>query len=292
MAFARAARRAEPQCRVLAGIGGIQEGQILDDFERFFAAGGLKAADAIDIHHYPTLRPPEFLEGLLVKLNALMEKHGGRKPIWITEYGYYADDEPQSVPIRHGGFDRPLASEQVQAEYAVRWATIALANGVDKVFYHAGTCPGINADNLEGVFYKYGGQPRKIYAAQAVMASFLTPSAKFVKKLSLGPTVRGYLFRDGQRLVAVVLVTRQHEGRPNSRERAQDRNPGPHGPAAAFSGLHAQRHAGVPDRRWPFGRGLRGGGEVRGNPIGRSTSAGPRPTVPMAAHVDPYSVGY
>jgi len=210
VAFARAARRADRapsagrSCRVLAGIGGINDGQILVDFERFFAAGGLKAADAIDIHHYPTLRPPEFLENLLVKLNALMEKHGGRKPIWITEYGYYADDEPQSVPIRHTGFDRPLAGEQVQAEYAVRWATIALAGGVDKVFYHAGTCPGINADNLEGVFYKYGGQPRKIYAAQAVMASFLTPSAKFVKKLALGPTVRGYLFRDGQRLIAVV----------------------------------------------------------------------------------------
>jgi hypothetical protein len=205
VAFAGAARRADPQARVLAGIGYLQEGQILEDFDRMFAAGGLKAADAIDIHYYPTLRPPEFLEGLLVKLNALMDKHGGRKPIWITEYGYYADDEPQSVPIRHGGFDRPLASERVQAEYAVRWATIALANGVDKVFYHAGTCPGINADNLEGVFYKYGGQPRKIYAAQAVMASFLTPSAKFVKKLSLGPAaVRGYLFRDGQRLVAAV----------------------------------------------------------------------------------------
>jgi lysophospholipase L1-like esterase len=204
VAFARAARRADPQCRVLAGIGGIQEGQIMGDFEKFFAAGGLAAADAIDIHHYPTLRPPEFLEDLLAKLNALMDKHGGRKPIWITEYGYYAEDEPQSVPIRHTGFDRPLASERVQAEYAVRWATIALANGVDKVFYHAGTCPGINADNLEGVFYEYGGQPRKIYAAQAVMASFLTPSAKFVKKLSLGPAVRGYLFRDGQRLIAVV----------------------------------------------------------------------------------------
>ncbi len=204
VAFAAGARRADPQCHVLAGIGGINDGQILDDFDRMFAAGGLKAADAIDIHHYPTLRPPEFLEGLLVKLNALMDKHGRRKPIWITEYGYYGDDEPQTIPMRHGGFDRPLASERLQAEYAVRWAVIALANGVDKVFYHAGTCPGINADNLEGVFYKYGGQPRKIYAAQAVMASFLTPSAKFVKKLSLGPAVRGYLSRDGERLVAVV----------------------------------------------------------------------------------------
>jgi hypothetical protein len=214
VAFARAARRADPQCRVLAGIGGLNDGQILGDFERFFAAGGLEAADAIDIHHYPSLRPPEFFESLLVKLNALMEKHGGRKPIWMTEYGYYADDEPQIAPLHHSGFNRPLPNERVQAEYAVRWATIALANGVDKVFYHAGTCPGINADNLEGVFYKYGGQPRKVYATQAVMASFLTPSAKFVKKLSLRPTVLGYLFRDDERLIAVVWASGSTKAAP------------------------------------------------------------------------------
>ena len=257
-------RRADPQCRVLAGIGGIQEGQIMGDFDKFFAAGGLEAADAIDIHHYPTLRPPEFLEDLLVKLNALMDKHGGRKPIWITEYGYYAEDDPQSVPVRHTGFDRPLASERLQAEYAVRWATIALANGVDKVFYHAGTCPGINADNLEGVFYEYGGQPRKIYAAQAVMAFFLTPGAKFVKKLPLGPTVRGYLFRDGQRLVAVVWSPSRAGAAPIRVKDAEDRSSGPDGPAAADSRVHAHRHAGVPDRRRPFGRGIRGSSEMMG----------------------------
>jgi len=203
-AAARAARRADPECRVLAGIGAIQEGQILDDFARFFAAGGLAAVDAVDVHHYPGLRPPEFLEGLLAKLNALMEKHGGRKPIWITEYGYYADDEPAALPVSHSGFDRPLSSEARQAEYAVRWAVIALAGGVEKVFYHAGTCQGINSDNLEGVFYKYAGQPRKIYAAQAVMAHFLTPSTQFVKPLDLGPGVKAFLFREGPRLVAVV----------------------------------------------------------------------------------------
>lgn len=213
-AAARAARRADPQCRVLAGIGAIQEGQILADFDRFFSAGGLAAIDAVDVHHYPGIRPPEFLENLLAKLNALMEKHGGRKPIWMTEYGYYADDEPAVVPVSHSGFNRPLASEQRQAEYAVRWAVIALAGGVEKVFYHAGTCQGINGDNLEGVFYKYGGQPRKIYAAQAVMAHLLTPSTEFVKPLDLGSGVKGYLFRDGARLVAVAWSPGRSQPKP------------------------------------------------------------------------------
>ena len=213
-AFARAVRRANPQAKVLAGIGGLHEGQIMDDFEKFFAAGGLAASDAIDIHHYPQQRPPEFFEKLLEQLNALMDKHGGRKPIWLTEYGYYAEDEPWTVPLPHNDFDQPLPSERVQAEYAVRWATLCFANGVEKIFYHAGTCGGINSGSLQGVFFGYGGQPRKIYAAQAVMAHLLTPTCRFVKKLALGEGVRAYLFRDGQRLVCVVWAPKAGKPRP------------------------------------------------------------------------------
>jgi len=204
IAFARAAKRASPDCKVLAGMGYVSEGQIMKDFEEFFAAGGLKACDAVDIHHYPRIRPPEFVEPLLEQLNALMDRHGGRKPLWLTEYGYYAEDEPWIVPLPHHDFDQPLPSERVQAEYAVRWATLCFANGVEKVFYHAGTCGGINSGSLQGVFFEYGGQPRKIYAAQAVMAHLFTPTCRFVKKLSLGDGVKGYLFRDGQRPFAVV----------------------------------------------------------------------------------------
>ncbi|MCR4415820.1 MAG: carbohydrate binding domain-containing protein [Thermoguttaceae bacterium] len=213
-AFARAARRADPGCKVLAGIGGIGDGQMLDDFKAFFAAGGLEAADAIDIHHYPTLRPPEFLEGPLARLVAAMEQHGPRKPIWMTEYGYYADDEPWAVPMPHEGFNRPLPSEQVQAEYAVRWAVIALAGGVEKIFYHAGTCGGVNSDSLQGVFYEYGGQPHKIYAAQAVMAHLLAPTMKFQRRLPLGEGVRAYLFGDGKRFVAVIWAPRKVKPKP------------------------------------------------------------------------------
>jgi len=207
-AFARAARQANPHSRVLAGIGYVSEGQILEDFDKFFAAGGLAVADAIDIHHYPRIRPPEFIEGPLQQLNALMDQHGGRKPIWLTEYGYYADDDPAAVPLAHGGFDQPLANELQQSEYAVRWAVVNLANGVDKIFYHAGTCDGLNQDSLQGIFFEYGGTPHKIYAAQAVLAHWLTPTAHFVRRLPLAAPVRAYLFRDGERLVCVIWADR------------------------------------------------------------------------------------
>jgi len=203
-AFVRAARRANPECKILAGIGYLREGQIMEDFRKFFGAGGLEVIDAVDIHYYPRIRPPEFIEGLLAHLNSLMDEYGGRKPIWLTEYGYYADDEPWAVPIPHRDFNQPLRDEGLQAEYAVRWATIMFANGVHKIFYHAGTCAGINGDSLQGVFYEYGGEPHKIYAAQAVMGRIFSPTCRFIKRLRLGTSVKGYLFRDRQRLVAVV----------------------------------------------------------------------------------------
>ena len=207
-AFAQAARKTNPQCKILAGIGALSQGRIMEDFRTFFAAGGLECIDAVDIHLYPRIRPPEFAEPLMEELNGLMDKHGGRKPIWLTEIGYYADDEPSSIPMSHKDFNQPLPNEQVQAAYAVRLAAIMFANGVEKIFYHAGTCAGVNSDNLQGVFFEYAGEPHKIYAAQAVMASIFTPDCRFVKRLSLGDALKGYLFHEGKRLFAVVWSMR------------------------------------------------------------------------------------
>jgi len=78
------------------------------------------------------------------------------------------------------------------------------ANGVERIFYHAGTCAGINGDSLQSVFYEYGGEPHKIYAAQAVMARIFPPTCRFIKRLTLGDGLRGYLFQDGEQLAAVV----------------------------------------------------------------------------------------
>ncbi|MFP4056234.1 MAG: endo-1,4-beta-xylanase [Candidatus Brocadiia bacterium] len=210
-AFCRAARRADPQAKVLAGVGGLR----FDHFQSFFAAGGLEGIDAVDVHHYPRTRPPEFIEDELRRLAELMARHGGPKPIWITEYGYYADDQPWAVPIPHQGHNQPLRDETTQCAYAVRWATLALANGAEKVFYHAGTCDGLNRDSLQGIFHEYGGQPHKIYAAQAVLSRVLAPSCRFVRRLDLpGEGVRGHLFRDGERLTAVLWAPRGAKPQP------------------------------------------------------------------------------
>ncbi|MFW6164363.1 MAG: hypothetical protein ACODAJ_16460 [Planctomycetota bacterium] len=202
--FVRAARRADPECRILAGMGYVRGGQIEQDWEQFLAAGGHEGVDTMDIHHYPRIRPPEFIEPLLVTLGEQMARHGGRKPLWLTEYGYYADDAPWAVPLPHSRFNRPLRSEALQCAYAVRWAALCFANGVDKILYHAGTCDGVNRDSLQDIFFEYAGRPHAVYAAQAVMSHLFTTSCRFVRQLSLGEGVRAYLFGDEGRSFAVV----------------------------------------------------------------------------------------
>lgn len=203
-AFVEGARRADPKCKILAGLGGLHQGQLMNEWEQFFAAGGAKGVDAIDIHHYPRLQAPEYIEPLLTDFRALMARHGQRQPIWLTEFGYYADDDLVTVPARFSGFDRPLPSERMQAAYAVRWSVIMLAAGVDKLFHHAGTCDSLDADSLQGVFFQYGGAPKRIYAAQAIMARWLTPATKFVKKVDCGAHGRAYLFAAGEQALAVA----------------------------------------------------------------------------------------
>ncbi len=200
-AFARAARQADPDCRILAGIGGLSDGITNEHFAAFFAAGGLEEIDAVDIHHYPGLRPPEAVAPTLTRLVELMARQGPRKPLWLTEYGYYADDDPTHLPIPHSGFNTPLPSEKVQVDYVARWTVLMLAGGVDKLFYHAGTCDSVNRDSLQGVFFEYGGTPHKVYAGQAVLAHLFRPSCRFVESLDWGDGVHAHLFRDGRRLV-------------------------------------------------------------------------------------------
>lgn len=106
----------------------------------------------------------------------MMDQYGVRRPIWLTETAYSADDEPWITPA-DVYFPSPayLASERMQAEYEVRYNTILLANGVEKIFYHAGTGSGINHNNLWTMFLRYQSEPYKAYASQAVQAKLLTP---------------------------------------------------------------------------------------------------------------------
>lgn len=203
--FAKAAREADPDCRILAGIGGWPS-SVERMFRDMFDQGALDAIDAVDVHTYPGLTPPEATEKGLTVLRDLMQQHGKVKPIWLTEHGYYSDDDFEQTPIRRGGFSDPLPSERVQAEFSMRFNVILLANGVERIFYHAGTCPGLNADNTEGVFFEYGGAPRKIYTAVAAFADLFRPGVKPLGEWDWGKQSKAYLFRSDDRLILATWV--------------------------------------------------------------------------------------
>ena len=110
----------------------------------------------------------------------------------MTEYAYYADDDPDPVSRRWPSL---MESELIQAQWNTRMCIIQLAHGVDKVFYHIWHARA-NRDIASRIFFEYGGTPRKIAASQAAMAYFLGPSPEFSRAVDLGEETSCYVFRN------------------------------------------------------------------------------------------------
>lgn len=159
--------------------------------EGFVKAGGLQYCDLYSVHNYPG-GAPESMQQDFDKLNALMDANGGRKPMWMTEFAYYADDDPD--PITRG-WPNLLESEYLQACYNTRACAIMLASGVEKVFYHIWPST-LNQDSGAVLFFEYGSEPRKVAATQAAMAWLLGPRPVFVDRVTLeNDDVFGYVFK-------------------------------------------------------------------------------------------------
>lgn len=219
-AFCEAARQSDPQCKLLAGFNLGSLPQSLQVPMEFIKLGGLKPIDIFTLHTYPGMNPPEWIERALVPVAEAMKEQGIQRPIWFTEFAYYADDdcwiEPFNDFIRFSGAGagRHQANERIQAEYQVRIAVTMFAHGVEKLFFHAGTGSAINHGNLWTMFLRYGNEPFKNYPTQAVMAKLLTPDCKFVKKLLTDQPVKAYLFNDGKQSVGVIWTTKGETPKP------------------------------------------------------------------------------
>jgi hypothetical protein len=179
-----AMKRADPACRVLGGIGSGPDNLVPE----FIAAGGLDCCDLLNLHIYPGKAPPEGYLGPMARLAERMKAAGKVKPIWITEYSYYASDDPPWEPFIAKGGDwagvRLLDDERQCADYSVRFAVVMLASGVEKLFYHAGSSGEVNAESLECCLLRYGGKPRKVYVAQAALAGALGAQPKFAQRIT------------------------------------------------------------------------------------------------------------
>lgn len=163
----------------------------------FFTSGGLAYVDTYTLHEYGGLEPPESFIPALETLLTTMDSNGGRKPIWITEQGYYGiDDRPWYPWIGPDGYFAAnlfLASERQAADWSVRYCALMLARNVKKIFWHQGSTGEVNNGTFytENPFGDYAGRPTKVYAGIAVLAGQLGATPVYGAALSKPGTVNG-----------------------------------------------------------------------------------------------------
>lgn len=199
----RAMKAVDPSCRI---VGGISANLRADLTHEFVAQGGLRWVDVVDLHLYDAPRPVETFEAPFRSFAELLQKHGGPKPVWITEWGCYADDDPACVPHTVGDDTMNRcrwSSERAATEHMVKFAALSFAYGVRKIFFHAGTCGPINGPDAGGVLFEYGGAPRKMYAGAAALTRLLgVPQS--CEQIIHRAGVRAYIFRTAGRSVAIA----------------------------------------------------------------------------------------
>ncbi len=135
-----------------------------------------------------------------------MRAHGGPKPVWITEWGCYADDDPACVPQTVGDATMNRcrwSSERAATEHMVKFTAVAFAHGVRKIFFHAGTCGTINGPDAGGVLFTYGGAPRRMYAGVAALTRLLGVPEGCEHIVNRADAI-AYCFRSGGRTVAIA----------------------------------------------------------------------------------------
>ncbi len=188
-----AMKQVDPQVQI---VGGISAGLTSAYTREFIMKGGLKGCDVVDLHIYDAARPAETYEESFRALEELMKTHGPRRPVWITEWGCYADDDPPNLPLSIGDASMNRCrwpTERAATEHIVKFAAIGFAHGVEKIFFHAGTAGRINGPDAGGVLFEYGGAPRTMYAGIAIftkMFRWVTSPLRVVDRDGL----HGYVF--------------------------------------------------------------------------------------------------
>ncbi len=188
----------------------------------FIASDGMKWVDVLNLHIYPATIDPRIYEKALLTYRQQMRDRGQLKPMWLTEFGCYADDDPPTTPYRVGDAAMTRAhwdTERLASEALVKWAAVCVGNGVTKIFYHAGVCGEINGRDAGGIFFEYGGTPRKMYAALSALANLLGPEPVPVPIGPRSDAIAQYVFATDRGLLAIVWSA---DGTEQSLRRAGD----------------------------------------------------------------------
>ncbi|MCX7887720.1 MAG: beta-galactosidase, partial [Verrucomicrobiae bacterium] len=92
-------KEVDPKAVVVGGCSANPRSRYTTDFVK---QGGLRFCDVFDLHMYSPPTSAEYYEEQFAALADLMSAHGGPKPVWITEWGCYADDDPPTIPWQAG----------------------------------------------------------------------------------------------------------------------------------------------------------------------------------------------
>ncbi|MBM3472942.1 MAG: hypothetical protein FJX75_06735 [Armatimonadetes bacterium] len=199
----KAVKEADPKGFVIGGIAGHPDTYTKELIE----AGGLNSMDALNVHTYPGLQAPEGYVEPLRKLRKMMADAGKPLPIWFTEGAYYADDDMPWEPF--DSWMTRVDNEILCAAYQVRFDAILLAFDTEKIIYHSGTPGSVNNEGVDGIFFEFGGAPRKMVASQAQLTAMLGPDTKTLGVLSEDPWACGFHSRGK---TVVVLWTDRSDG--------------------------------------------------------------------------------
>lgn len=162
--------------------------------------------DILSEHRYPRLAQPLGFQNDLDRAVATLQEHGSGATIWITEYGVYADDDPDPTTTGSAFMVGGRNAERRAAIRVVQHHVAARAAGVEKIFHHIGNWPlNVNFEHGCGFhpFFEYGGVPRKTGQVLNVFATLLGGGTRFVDRLSTHPALAAYEFSaaDEQRFV-------------------------------------------------------------------------------------------
>jgi uncharacterized Zn-binding protein involved in type VI secretion len=189
-----AAKRGNPKCTVITpGLAGAGEygGDFLGEMIR---GGAVPSCDALSIHPYRQTTPEESdLVGDLTRIATLCEQHGGRRPLWLTEWCWTTE-----IP---GG-----STEERSALMTGRGIVLALGTGlVDRILWFRLADPGTDrfySEDNYGLCY-HDLTPKPAYFALRTCARLLD-GARPVGELKLGAGVWTRQFQRGDEAILAL----------------------------------------------------------------------------------------
>jgi len=217
----RAVKESDPDAQLVGGF----SLEVLFRTQEFIESGGLEHLDIFNMHPYGFFekRPEDFIPQMQEVLRLMDVSSSGRKPIWITETGYFAEDDkpwlPWVAPAGHFSAGVDMGDEKLAADHSIRHALIMLGHGVEKIFYHQGTDEDLNNGSmaLENCFLGPLGTPQKLYPAQAYLSHLLGADFDYAGPLSKleqlqgvsTANVHGFTFQCGDTAVMGVWAPRE-----------------------------------------------------------------------------------